>query len=176
MPLKRLMIFSLLLALAELGCSGEPERGTPEPPAELWVDVGLTAGEDGLDFVSLEPGGVIPLHTFGQGGTHALMAVRCSGLGDRAFIGVTLTHVVSGKAVTAPPTPDPRLLVPRAGGVYDLLPILVMTGGLLTTGGGLRPPGEPVAELPVRVRVEAANVEGESTSVERDAILSAADL
>jgi hypothetical protein len=174
--LKMLMISSSLLVWAGLGCSGDPEVGTPEPPTEPWVDVGLTTGDDGLDFVSLEPGGTIPLDTFGQGGNHALMAVRCGGLGDRAFIGVTFTHLPSGESVTAPPTPDPRLLIPRGDGVYDLLPILVMSGGLVMTAGGLRPPGEMPAELPVRVRVEAENPAGSSASVERDAVLSAAAL
>lgn len=154
------------LCLLLWGCSS-PES-TPAEPAP-WVDVGLTSGEDGLDFESLEPGGAIPLHSFGQGGTHALLAVRCSGLGARAFVSVTLTNVATGSEVVAPAGQDPRLLSPREEGLYDLLPLLVMTGGLVA-------PGEAREGLPVRVRVEASNTAGEHASVEREAVLRTSTL
>src|SRR5262245_44512595 len=83
--------------LAALSCASEPGA----PSAEIWVDVGLPGGSDGLEFVPLEPGAAIPLETFGQGGTHALLAVRASGLGNRAFVGVTITNATTGDAVSA---------------------------------------------------------------------------
>jgi hypothetical protein len=150
-------------ALLTLGCaSDDPEASRSTEP---WVDVGLPAGEDGLEFVRLEPGAAIPLETFGQGGTHALLAVRTSGLGNRAFIGVTITNAATGDAVSAPPGPSPRLLICRGADVCDLLPLLVMTGGLV-------PPGTDRDGLNVRLRVEAASPDGTSASVERDAVLS----
>jgi len=151
--------------LVALGCASEADA----PSAEVWVDVGLPGGADGLEFVPLEPGAAIPLETFGQGGTHALLAVRASGLGNRAFVGVTITNAATGDAVNAPPGPSPRLLLCRSPDVCDLLPLLVMTGGLV-------PPGTDRDGLTVRVQVDVENLEGASASVERDAVLSTARL
>jgi hypothetical protein len=150
-----------------MGCGADDAE--PAPSAEVWVDVGLPGGADGLAFVPLEPGSAIPLETFGQGGTHALLAVRTSGLGNRAFIGVTLTSVATGDAVSAPRGPSPRLLICRSPAVCDLLPLLVMTGCLV-------PPGTDRDGLNVRLRVEASGLDGTSASVERDAVLSTARL
>ncbi len=165
---------ALLLASCCVTCVGaaacSASDSAHETPADpIWVDIGLTSGEDGLEFATLEPGGAVPLHTFGQGGTHALLAVRCSGLGDRAFVSVTITNIATGDDVIAPATRDPRLLLPREDGVYDLLPVLVMTGGLVE-------PGTDRDGLPVRVRVDASNLDGDAASVERDAVLSTATL
>jgi hypothetical protein len=148
-------------------CSDSSPNQAPEPA--VWVDVGLTGGADGLEFVPLDAGGAVPLHTFGQGGTHAILAVRCSGLGARAFVGVTITNVETGDEVVAPPSDSPRLLLCRDEEVCDLLPLLVMTGGLV-------PPGSEREGLPVQVRVDASNLAGVSASVERNAVLSTADL
>jgi hypothetical protein len=152
-------------ALIALGCASDGATQSPE----VWVDIGLPGGEDGLEFVPLEPGAAIPLETFGQGGTHALLAVRTSGLGNRAFVGVTITNAATGDAVSAPPGPSPRLLICRSPDVCDLLPLLVMTGGLV-------PPGTDRDGLNVHLRVEAANSEGTSASAERDAVLSTEQL
>ncbi|HTV25544.1 MAG TPA: hypothetical protein VMG12_42905 [Polyangiaceae bacterium] len=143
---------------------GSDEAG-PAAPVEVGVDIGVPGGSDGLEFVPLEPGAAIPLETFGQGGTHALLAVRTSGLGNRAFIGVSITNIATGDAVSAPPGPSPRLLICRTPDVCDLLPLLVMTGGLV-------PPGTDRDGLNVRLSVDASNPEGLSASVERDAVLS----
>jgi hypothetical protein len=154
-------------ALLLLGCASDGTDSSTSP--EAWVDIGLPGGEDGLEFVRLEPGAAIPLETFGQGGTHALLAVRTSGLGNRAFVGVTITNAATGDAVSAPPGPSPRLLICRSADACDLLPLLVMTGGLV-------PPGTDRDGLNVRLRVEAASPDGTSASVERDAVLSTAKL
>lgn len=158
---KRLVWLSACL-LGSWGCSS-----TDQAPAEpaAWVDVGVTSGEDGLGFEALEPGGAIPLHSFGQGGTHALLAARCSGLGGRAFIGVSIRNFATGDEVSAPAGQEPRLLLPRGDGIYDLLPLLVMTGGLVA-------PGVARDGLEVQVRVDASNPAGDSASVEREAVLS----
>jgi len=158
----------LPLGIAALvGCSGEDAGAPAEPRA--WVDVGLPGGADGLEFVALEPGGEVPLQTFGQGGTHALLAVRCGGLGNAAFVGVEITNSATGDTVSAPPSASPRLLLCRDSQVCDLLPLLVMTGGLV-------PPGTDRDGLAVHVRVDASNADGLSASVERDAFLSTAAL
>jgi hypothetical protein len=152
----------VLLALLAPSCAS---RGGSSESPEPWVDIGVPGGEDGLEFVPLEPGASIPLETFGQGGTHALLAVRTSGLGNRAFIGITITNAATGDAVSAPPGPSPRLLLCRNPELCDLLPLLVMTGGLV-------PPGTARDGLNVHLRVEAASPDGASASVERDAVLS----
>jgi hypothetical protein len=162
----RLKALALGLALAACGGTGDEPIA---PDAPIWADVGLPGGADGLEFVRLEPGGSVYLQTFGQGGTHALLAVRTSGLGNRAFVGVSIENVATGDTVAAPAGPSPRLLLCRTEDVCDLLPLLVMTGGLV-------PPGSDRNGLVVRIRVDASNPAGEAASVERDAVLSTASL
>lgn len=152
----------MALALALAGCGSD---GEPDPVESTAVDIGLPGGADGLEFVPLEPGGSIALQTFGQGGTHALLAVRASGLGNRAFVSISITNVATGDEVSAPAGASPRLLLCRTPDVCDLLPLLVMTGGLVA-------PGAERDGLPVRVRAEAWATEGAAASVERDAVLS----
>jgi hypothetical protein len=148
--------------------SGQPGVGS-EGPLQVSVDLGLSGGPDGLQFEHLEPGGSVPLYTFGQGGTHALLAVRCMGLGERAFVAITISNPADGRSVSAPAGQSPRLLACDADGSCDLLPLLVMTGGLV-------PPGTDRDGLAVVIRADASNLEGVATSVERDAFLSAASL
>jgi hypothetical protein len=159
----------LLAALGALAACGSSAEAEPGPDAAIWADVGLPGGADGLEFVRLEPGGSVPLQTFGQGGTHALLAVRTSGLGNRAFVGVGIENIATGDTVSAPAGASPRLLLCRPEGVCDLLPLLVMTGGLV-------PPGSDRDGLAVRIHVDASNTEGSATNVERDAVLSTASL
>jgi hypothetical protein len=160
------VLFPALASLALASC-GSSDEASPEDA--IWADVGLPGGVDGLDFVRLEPGGEVPLQTFGQGGTHALLAVRTSGLGNRAFIGVEIENVATGDTVSAPAGPSPRLLLCRPEGACDLLPLLVMTGGLV-------PPGTDRDGLAVRIHVYAANSEGTAANVVREAVLSTASL
>jgi hypothetical protein len=159
----------LLALLALTACSADSEDPVTNPAAEIWVDVGLPGGTDGLEFVPLAPGGAVPLASFGQGGTHALLAVRTSGLGNRAFIGVSLRNAATGAEVSAPAGASPRLLLCREADVCDLLPLLVMTGGLVL-------PGEAREGLAVLVRVDATGAEGGAASVERAAVLTTGSL
>ena len=149
------------------GCSGESGEGSAA--GMPWVDIGLSAGLGGLDFEPLAPGEEVPLATFGQGGTHALLAVRCSGFGDAAFVNVDITNLTSGVQVTSTPTASAQLLLCRDELVCDLLPLLVMMGGLTA-------PGEEREGLPIRIAVEAHNVAGTRARVERNAKLSVRDL
>jgi hypothetical protein len=148
--------------------SGQPGARSEGPP-EVSVDIGLSSGPDGLEFEHLDAGGSVPLYTFGQGGTHALLAVRCRGLGERAFVAITIRRPADGRSVSAPAGQSPRLLACNADGSCDLLPLLVMTGGLVA-------PGTNRDGLAVVIRADASNLEGVSTSVEREAFLSAAAL
>jgi hypothetical protein len=159
---------TIFLLCASACASGQPGPGG-EGPAQVSVDIGLSSGPDGLEFEHLEPGGSVPLYTFGQGGTHALLAVRCVGLGERAFVAITISNPADGRSVSAPAGQSPRLLACNAEGSCDLLPLLVMTGGLV-------PPGTDRDGLAVLIRADASNLAGVATSVERDAFLSAAAL
>jgi len=156
------------LGVGSIACSSSGPL-TAEPSPEVWVDLGVSSGPDGLDFEHLEPGGSVPLYTFGQGGTHALLAVRCSGLGERAFVAITISNPADGRMVSAPAGQSPRLLACNDAGVCDLLPLLVMTGGLV-------PPGADRDGLAVLIRADASNLAGMAASVERDAFLSTASL
>jgi hypothetical protein len=153
-----------VVALALAGCGSD---GGAEATEATAVDLGLPGGADGLEFVPLEPGGSIALQSFGQGGTHAVLGVRASGLGNRAFVSITISNAASGDEVSAPAGASPRLLRCLTPDVCDLIPLLVMTGGLV-------PPGADRDGLLVHVRVEAWNTDGRAASVERAAVLSTA--
>jgi hypothetical protein len=157
----------LALALATIACSdsGADDQAADEP----WVDIGLSAGEGGLGFARLEPGGEVPLLTFGQGGTHALLAIRCVGLGSSAFVNVTITNLQTGTEVRSAPSASPQLLICREPEVCDLVPFLVMTGGLTA-------PGQERDGLPIRIDAEAHNVAGARARDERTAVLSTRSL
>src|SRR5262245_59846407 len=159
----------VIASLAAWGCSDAGAGDIPEPPLDIWADVGLPGGADGLAFVVLEPGGAVPLQTFGQGGTHALLAVRTSGLGNRAFVSVAIQNLATGAEVSAPAGASPRLLACRDEGVCDLLPLLVMTGGLVL-------PGEARDGLAVRIHVDATGADGGTASADRDAVLTSESL
>ncbi len=141
--MRAVALYSLALALLA-GCSpvcncvvdaGSPNEAggadagsAPEPE----VQIGTPDPQTGLDFVPLMDGGDIPLETFGQGGTHATVAVRCIGFGDRAFVDVIVENLDSGARVMTVPSTRAQLLLCRdkAMQTCDMLPIHVMTGGL----------------------------------------------
>lgn len=157
----------LCCLLGALACADG--AGSEPAPTSIWVDVGLPGGSDGLEFSPLAEGGAVPLQTFGQGGTHALLAVRTSGLGNRAFIDIIIRNPATGGEVSALTGASPRLLLCRDGGVCDLLPLLVMTGGLVL-------PGESRDGLSVLLHVDARGADGGTASVERDAVLTTQSL
>jgi hypothetical protein len=153
--------------IALLGCSAEPDTSGPgDRPAS--VDIGVPAG-DGLDFAHLEEGAELRLQTFGQGGTHVLLAIRTVGFGIRAFVSITLRNVASGIEVTAPAPVRPQLFFCDDQGVCDLVPLLVMTAGLAATD-------EERDGLAVEVRADVHNDAGVSAEVTREALLSTEDL
>jgi hypothetical protein len=114
-------------------CSLEREDAGP---GTITVEIGTPGGDDELDFVRLARGGEIPLETFGQGGTHATLAVRARGLGtNRAFFDVSVENALTGATVSTVPSTRPQLWIcDDARDVCDYLPIHVMTGGLAPIG------------------------------------------
>jgi hypothetical protein len=157
-----------LLAGCALACSSPspPDDAPPEQGAAS-VQIGIPAGADGLEFAPLEPGAELPLRTFGQGGTHVFLGVRCVHFGNRAFVGITLTNLMTGKAIVAPAPARPQLLFCNEPAVCDLVPVLVMTAGLT----------EPDAErdgLPIRIDVAVHNESGAAANATAEARLSTA--
>lgn len=140
-----------------------PDAGEPA----LAVQIGMRRGPGDNTFVPLEPGGDIALGTFGQGGTHADLAVRCIGFGNRAFITLTLENLRDGTVIMFPPTSRPTLLrcVKEPAGACDYVPIYFMTGGL----------AEPTEKdgLPVLARASCLNEAGDQASTSVEGVLRA---
>jgi hypothetical protein len=163
------MLRSLVLSAfsATFGCAVNTVSPADEP--EVSVDVGLPAGDDGLDFESLPEGGELRLQTFGQGGTHVLLGVRTVGFGTRAFVAMTLRNLETNAEVIAPAPVRPQLFFCDDDGDCDLVPLLVMTAGLTETGA------ERDGVL-VEVRADVHNADGARGWVAREAVLSTEDL
>jgi hypothetical protein len=138
-------------------------------PTIASVEIGVPGGMDGLDFVPLEDGAELRLQTFGQGGTHLIVAVRCLGFGSRAFVSAKLTNLRSGAEVAEPEPARPQLLFCSDEGVCDLVPYLVHASGLTQTD-------EEKEGLPVELMAEVRSETGASAQASREVVLSTADL
>jgi hypothetical protein len=169
MPGLEAMLRSLVLSAfsATLGCASDRDPSADEP--EVAVDIGLPAGDDGLDFESLPAGGELRLQTFGQGGTHVLLGVRTVGFGTRAFVAMTLRNLETNAEVIAPAPVRPQLFFCHDDAVCDLVPLLVMTAGLTETDA------ERNGAL-VEVRADVHNADGVRGWAAREAVLNTEDL
>lgn len=165
MRLSSVCLFALWISACSGGADKSDESGESPSTLDPSVEVGTPGGDDGLAFTPLEPGGTLYIETFGQGGTHVLFAIRCNGFGNRAFVNVTLTNLDTGVEVSTPDTSRPQLLVCQDERTCDLVPLLVMMGGIAE-------PGADRNGLRVRVAVEVHNVDGERAEVETEGVLS----
>jgi len=173
----RILAGCLLVWLCAAGCEDSEcgvEGPLPSPdaapvadsgPSVLQVQIGLPDEASGLEFLPLASGGDIPLETFGQGGTHATVAVRCIGLGtNRAFVDVTVENLGTGDSVMTVPSTRPQLwLCDDARHVCVQLPVHVMTGGLA--------PPEEKDGLAVRITAEVRDESGRSGVGSEDGVL-----
>jgi hypothetical protein len=143
------------------GCFGGEGGG------EVRLQIGIPDPEDDLQFMPLEPGGDIPLQTFGQGGTHALLALRTIGFGQEVFTKVTLENVQTGASESTVEGTRPMLLLCRdeSQHVCDLIPMFVLTGGIAA-------PDEKDG-LAIRVLAEAHNDAGLEATAEIEGVLRA---
>ncbi|HET7542272.1 MAG TPA: hypothetical protein VFK05_20530, partial [Polyangiaceae bacterium] len=132
------------------------------------VELGVPGGPDSLDFVPLEDGTVLRLETFGQGGTHVLLGVRCVGFGQRAFVSLRVQNLVDGTELTAPAPARPQLLFCE-GEVCDLVPITMMMGGIAANDADRD-------GLGIEISAEVHNAAGLTGQCSRRATLSTADL
>jgi hypothetical protein len=129
------------VALAASGCDSDEcghgdIAGDGAPGDAIEVEIGTPGGVGELEFIPLSEGGDIPLETFGQGGTHATVAVRARGLGTNvAFFDVSVENRETGDIVMTVPSSRPQLWIcDEAREVCDQLPVHVMTGGLAEPG------------------------------------------
>jgi hypothetical protein len=170
------LLLALALGLGLAGC-GAGARGDDGPGAagaapdiERTVELGIPGGPDGLDFVPLEDGTELRLQTFGQGGTHLIIGVRCDGYGNRAFVSATLRNLTSDVEVEEPAPARPQLLYCAEGETAcDLVPYLVHASGLTDTD-------EEKDGLRVELTARASDETGESAEAKREIVLSTADL
>jgi hypothetical protein len=132
------------------------------------VEVGVPTGPDGLDFAPLLAGSELRLQTFGQGGTHVMVAVRSVGIGKRAFVSASLRNLTTDVEVEEPAPARPQLLYCGDDGFCDLVPYLVHASGIAADEerDGLR------VSVTARVRNEA----GAQAEASVEAVLSTADL
>lgn len=169
------VVFGMLVMLG--GCS-EPAAGVTDaaagaagagPGLEKSVELGVPTGSSELDFAPLEDGAELRLQTFGQGGTHVLVGVRCTGFGNRAFVSATLRNLTTGVEVEEPAPARPQLLYCAEQGVCDLVPYLVHASGLTETD-------EEKHGLPIALTARVRDEQGSEVETTREAVLSTADL
>lgn len=136
------------LATALLACSGGGGAELPvdagadirgdaaSPPAgELipgvpGVRVGTPDEVTGLAFEPLKALGAVQVRSGGQGGSHALVAFECTGLGNRINYYVRLEQLNGEGFVETAPKPSLTPIKCFADGICKVAPIFVVLGGL----------------------------------------------
>ena len=156
-------------ANAGTGASSEAGAAGEAPVVPPTVELGIPMGDDGLGFQALQAGDELRLQTFGQGGTHVLVAVRCTGFDKRSFISATLRNLLTDVEVEEPAPARPQLLYCHDAGLCDLVPYLVHASGLTKTD-------EEKDGLMVRLTARARTEAGVMAEASRDLVLSTADL
>lgn len=139
------------------------------PVTEASAELGVPGGSDGLTFVPLEEGATLKLQTFGQGGVHVLVGVRCAGFGNRAFVSGSLTDPETGKKTEEPEPARPQLLYCEDQGLCDLVPYLVHATGLTATFAEMD-------GLEVTLSASVRSETGALADASRTVVLSTADL
>ena len=169
MPARLHGFWPLFVAFA--ACSGhdEPSQGVPAPvPPAPSVELGIPGGDDGLDFVPFTPDQILKLETFGQGGTHVLLAARTRGFGKRAYAAFSVENLLTRNTLELPAPTRPQLFYCHED-VCDLVPVTMMMGGIAAADAERD-------DLPVRVTVDVHTDDGLAASDTADARLSTEDL
>lgn len=159
---------ALLTLCVACSSPSNPEHDPP-PNDNVSVAIGVPGGADGLEFAPLAEGSELRLQSFGQGGTHVLLGVRCIGFGNRAFVDIMLENLRTGATMGSPAPAQGQLLYCHDDVGCDLVPVLALASGLTL-------PGEERDGLPVKISVEAHSNSGASASANVDVVLSTADL
>lgn len=107
--------------------SGPSDADAGVFPLEIGIPDVITASK----FVELEEDGDVTIQDGGQGGTHALLALRFRGLGQWVFYEITITDIEGGGQVESPALVRPRpTLCDEALFECRASPLLVVIGGL----------------------------------------------
>lgn len=172
----RQSVIAFGLLAAATGCAEKGDRrpdgatgAAGETTIVATVELGVPEGADGLGFRALEEDAELRLQTFGQGGTHVLLAVRCVGVEKRAFVSATLSNLLTDVEVEEPAPARPQLLYCHDQGVCDLVPYLAHTSGLTASD-------DEKDGLPVQVTIRVHDDAGASAETSRHIKLSTADL
>jgi hypothetical protein len=162
---------NIVLFTALVACSSHDaaRQAVPRPaPAGPSIEIGVPGGDDGLAFIPFEADQVLKLETFGQGGTHILLAARTRGFGIRAYTAFTVENLATGATLVAPAPTRPQLYYCHEE-VCDLVPVTMMMGGIAA-------PDADRNDLTVAVTVDAHTEAGLTATDSHEARLSTEDL
>lgn len=143
-----------LISTTQTSASSEPS---------LLVRVGSPDPNDALAFTPLPVDGRIKIRMGGQGGTHAVLGLQCSGFGNRILYEIKIEDLAGGGKVETPTLPGPRPIFCDMAGICKLVPINVVIGGLA--------PPEDWPNLPVKVTLTVSNADGLTATVSADGFL-----
>lgn len=127
-----------------LGCNAvgtSPERRVPDAAGvdagkdepTVTVELGVPDLEQRSTFTELDADGDVFIEDGGQGGTHALVALRFTGFGQWVYYQITIRDPVGGDEVKTPDLIRPRPVVcDEQLFACRYSPILVVLGGLAT--------------------------------------------
>lgn len=120
---------------ATVGPVLDHDANTPVPmeagPQILPVEIGTPDEVSSTTFLELAEGGDVQLQDGGQGGTHALLALRFSGFGNWIFYEVAIQNLDGEGRVATPKLVRPRPVpCDDEGVVCRMSPIFAVIGGL----------------------------------------------
>jgi hypothetical protein len=98
--------------------------------AALSVRVGIPDEETGLQYTELELDGDIRVQRGGQGGSHALVALQCRGLGNKVFFQAGVHNLDGDGEVFSALLPRPRPIACDDDGLCNISPVFVQLGGV----------------------------------------------
>ena len=158
----------IFLSAVFFGCDEEFD-GTISHPAAVEVGIPHPDGATNPDFEQvffpLAEGDVVPVETFGQGGYHISVGVRCHHLGNAVFIDVEVINPATGASVEVSRTPQPRLIACNDDETLcERLPIFVTLGGLASL--------DELDGLEVEIRADVESEQGKKASGTAKARLS----
>ncbi|MDD9964869.1 MAG: hypothetical protein OXR73_01485 [Myxococcales bacterium] len=106
------------------------DGGAPGMDNGMEVQIGIPDPEIGAGFLPLERDGDIVLDTFGQGGSHAELALACRGFGTSVFPQFAVENLADGSTIMTACFSAPQPLLCDDEELCIDSPNFVMLGGL----------------------------------------------
>lgn len=130
--------FFLLACNRPIDVESVPDAASPEvredagpTGPEVTLEIGIPDPEKSSTFLELPDDGDVLIQDGGQGGTHALVALRFTGFGQWVYYQITIRDPEGGGQVMTPELIRPRpMLCDEALFECRYSPILVVIGGL----------------------------------------------